>query len=118
MKGMKFFNFDNTGVSYIKCVHIYGTLGLIPSSIILCTIRKVIPLKKIKKGQLFKGVVVRLCKIYKRKSGICVNYYTNGVVLLKKIDPVPIGTRVFGSVYIEIRKKGFMKIISLSSFTI
>ena len=109
---------DNTGAKIVKCIYSYESKIIKPGGIILVTVKQVLPHRKVKKGQLFKAVVVRLCKTTKRLNGLCVKYYENSVVLLKKTELVPLGTRIFGSVFIEIRRKGFMKIITLSAFTL
>ena len=117
-KNTKFTCIDNTGVVLVKCIQVYDTKIIQPGSVILVTIKKVFPHRKVIKGQLYKAVVVRLCRNIKRFSGICVNYSTNDVVLLKKGDLVPLGTRINGSVFFEIRIRGFMKIVMLSSFLV
>ncbi len=117
-KGTNFFCVDNTGVRRVKCIYVYGRKTVLPGSIILVTIKDVLPNRKVSKGQLYKAVVVRLnCNIL-RWSGVSVRYYENNVVILKKNEMVPMGTRIFGSVYFELRLKGFMKVVSLSPFLI
>lgn len=111
-----FFCNDNTGVKLVKCIQVYSKKIIEPGSIILVTIKKVLPHRKLKKGQIFKAVVVRLVKKINRIYNFQIKYFSNSIVLLKKTEIVPIGSRIYGSVYFEIRIKGFMKIISLSSF--
>ena len=107
---------DNTGVLKVKCVQVYFSNIIKPGSLILITIKKVLPNKKVKKGQLYKAVVVRLVKNLNRFFSFNVQYFSNSVILLKKNELVPLGTRIFGSVYFELRLKGFMKIVSVSAF--
>jgi large subunit ribosomal protein L14 len=108
---------DNTGVKQVKCIHVYNKKQIMkPGSIILVSIKKVIPFKKIKKGQIYRALVVRLNKKINRLSGISLRYLTNSVIILKKNELIPLGTRIFGSIYYEIRIKGYMKIIMLSLF--
>lgn len=117
-KFTKFDCVDNTGVQFVKTIHVYKSPIIKPCSIILVSIKKVLPNKKLKKGQIYKAVVVRLARKVQRLSGITVNYRQNGIVLLKKNELLPVGTRIFGSVYFENRVYGFMKIVSLSSFLV
>jgi large subunit ribosomal protein L14 len=117
LKDTNFRVLDNTGVKNVKCIYVYDDKIIQPGSVILVTIKYVLPHRKLKKGQLYKAVVVRLCKFVRRLDMLFnVKYYTNGVVLLKKTEMVPIGTRINGSVFFEVRLKGFLRIGVLSSF--
>jgi large subunit ribosomal protein L14 len=109
---------DNTGAKLVKCIYVYDKKVIGPASLILVTLKKVVPGRKIKKGQLYKAVVVRLKQKVVRSSGLMVKYFVNSVVLLKKTELVPLGTRIFGSVYLELRLKGFMKIVILSTYLV
>src|SRR5690349_12890133 len=102
---------DNTGALLVKCLTVYHKLSVIrPGSLILVTIKKVLANKAVHKGQIFKAVVVRLKQKHIRFYKIMVNYFINAVVLLKKTELIPLGTRIYGSVYMELRINGFMKI--------
>lgn len=114
-----FFNcLDNTGVKKVKCLKIYKRNISYPSALVLVTLKKVLPHRKVKKGQLYKGVVVRLVKSYLRFDASMVKYYVNSIIILKKNELVPLGTRIYGSVFYEVRLKGFMKIVTLSLFLV
>jgi large subunit ribosomal protein L14 len=117
LKNTSFKVLDNTGVKYVKCIYVYDDKIIQPGSVILVTLKNVVPHRKLKKGQLYKAVVVRLSKIVRRRDMFFnVKYYVNSVVLLKKTEMVPIGTRINGSVFFEVRLKGFFRIGVLSSF--
>jgi len=115
-KNTSFLCNDNTGVQKVKCIKVYKKDDIVPGSIILVSVKKVLPWRKIKKGQLYKAVVVRLKKSYLRFLNFNIKYYINAVILLKKNELIPLGTRIHGSVYFEIRLCGFMKIVTLSTF--
>lgn len=117
-KNSQFRCLDNTGVLIVKCIYVYSNKTSKPGSIILVSLKKVLPHKKIKKGQLYKAVIIRLKKPVIRFYNLVIYYYTNAIVLLKKNELVPLGTRIFGSVYFELRLFGFMKIVTLSTFLI
>lgn len=118
-KESKFYILDNTGVKKVKCLKIYKSKKAKGGSFVTVVVKKVIPFKKIKKGQICRAIVVRLKSYIKR---ICGNYKIkfdkNYVVLLKKNDNLPLGTRIIGPVLYEIRKKGLLKIVSLASYLI
>jgi len=74
-----------------------------------------VPNVKIKKGDIVKGIIVRVKKAVGRPDGSTVSFDDNAVVLIND-DGSPRGTRVFGPVARELRDKGegAMKIISLA----
>jgi cytochrome c peroxidase len=68
---------------------------------------------EVKKGTVVKGVIVRTAYPIKRPDGTVLRFDSNAVVIIDK-DGNPKGTRVFGPVARELRKKKFMKIVSLA----
>ena len=107
---------DNSGARRIQCIKVLGgskrrfaSIG----DIIVVSIKDAIPRGKVKKGELFKAVVVRTKKNFNRTDGTSIRFDKNAVVLLDKQEE-PIATRIFGPVTRELRTKKFMKIISLA----
>lgn len=107
---------DNTGAKKLMCIKVLGgsrrrfaTLG----DIIVVSVKEAIPEGKVKKGEVKKGVIVRVRKEVRRPDGSYIRFDDNSIVL---IDPTgePLGTRIFGPVARELRAKKFMKIISLA----
>tara|TARA_B100000029_G_C17213824_1_gene829109 strand:- start:309 stop:677 length:369 start_codon:yes stop_codon:yes gene_type:complete len=107
---------DNSGARKIQCIKVLGgskrrfaSIG----DIIVVSIKDAIPRGKVKKGEVFKAVVVRTKKDFKRNDGTSIRFDKNAAVLLDKQEE-PIATRIFGPVTRELRVKKFMKIISLA----
>lgn len=107
---------DNSGARLVRVFRQLGgarqkssTLG----DIVLCAVKDATPTGKIKKGQVVRGVIVRVKRTVIRKDGSSIAFDDNAVVLVDA-DGNPIGTRVFGPVARELRDKGYMKIISLA----
>ena len=107
---------DNTGAKKIECIKVLGgskrrfaSIG----DIIVVSIKDAIPRAKVKKGDVYKAVVVRTSKDFKRRDGTAIRFDKNAAVLLDKQEE-PIATRIFGPVTRELRSKKFMKIISLA----
>ena len=107
---------DNTGAKKIECIKVLGgskrrfaSIG----DIIVVSIKDAIPKAKVKKGEVFKAVVVRTKKEFGRNDGTTIKFDKNAAVLLDKQEE-PIATRIFGPVTRELRTKKFMKIISLA----
>ena len=107
---------DNSGARRIQCIKVLGgskrrfaSIG----DIIVVSIKDAIPRSKVKKGEVFKAVVVRTKKDFGRADGTSIRFDKNAAVLLDKQEE-PIATRIFGPVTRELRTKKFMKIISLA----
>ena len=107
---------DNSGARKIQCIKVLGgskrrfaSIG----DIIVVSIKDAIPRGKVKKGEVFKAVIVRTKKDFGRADGTTIRFDKNAAVLLDKQEE-PIATRIFGPVTRELRTKKFMKIISLA----
>ena len=107
---------DNTGAKKIQCIKVLGgskrrfaSIG----DIIVVSIKDAIPRAKVKKGEVFKAVIVRTSKEFTRNDGSTIRFDKNAAVLLDKQEE-PVATRIFGPVTRELRTKKFMKIISLA----
>ena len=107
---------DNSGARKIQCIKVLGgskrrfaSIG----DIIVVSIKDAIPRGKVKKGEVFKAVIVRTKKEFLRKDGTSIKFDKNAAVLLDKQEE-PIATRIFGPVTRELRNRGQMKIISLA----
>ena len=83
------------------------------SNIIIVSIKDAIPRSKVKKGEVQRAVIVRTKKPLIREDGSSIKFDSNSAVLLDKSNE-PIGTRIFGPVTRELRKKNMMKIVSLA----
>ena len=107
---------DNSGAKRAKCIKVLGGSRRIYASIgdiIVVAVKKAIPGGNVKKGEVAKGVVVRTRKNVKRDDGSYLKFDTNAIVIIDD-EGNPKGTRVFGAVAKELRKKNFMRIISLA----
>ena len=107
---------DNTGAKRIECIKVlggskrrYASVG----DVVVVSIKDAMPKGKVKKGDVYKAVVVRTSKDFKRSDGTAIRFDKNAAVLLDKQEE-PIATRIFGPVTRELRSKKFMKIISLA----
>ena len=107
---------DNSGAKKIQCIKVLGGSKRRSASIgdiIVVSIKDAIPRAKVKKGDVYKAVVVRTSKDFQRTDGTAIRFDKNAAVLINK-QLEPIGTRIFGPVTRELRAKKFMKIISLA----
>jgi len=105
---------DNSGVKQVKCFKIFskktGSIG----SIIYVSIKDVKSKSKLKKGDITKGIVIRNKKLLDRQTGNHISFDFNELVLLNEKYEL-LGTRVFGPLPSELRKKGQLKLLSVAS---
>ncbi len=107
---------DNSGARQVQCIKVlggshrrYARIG----DVVKVSVKDAIPRGKVKKGQVLNAVIVRTAKPLKRDDGTAIRFDGNACVLLNNNNE-PIGTRIFGPVTRELRRKNFMKIISLA----
>ena len=106
---------DNSGAKEVLCFKVlggsrrrYASIG----DIVVVTVKKAIPGSVVKKGDVTQAVVVRTKKEIRRKDGTYIRF-DNAAVLLTEAGELR-GTRIFGPVARELRKAGYMKIISMA----
>ncbi len=107
---------DNSGAKKASMIGVIGRSGKATAEIgdvITCNIKESTPTSEVKKGEVVRGVVVRTAYPILRDDGTVLKFDHNAVVVIDK-DGNPRGTRVFGPVARELRKKNFMKIVSLA----
>ncbi|MDR0984887.1 MAG: 50S ribosomal protein L14 [Endomicrobium sp.] len=108
---------DNSGAKRIRCFRItggfkrrYASLG----DIIHASVQTTLSHSEIKKGDVVKAVIVRTVKEVRRLDGTYIRFSDNAAVIIND-NKEPIGSRIFGPVAIELKKRGYLKIISLAS---
>ena len=107
---------DNTGARIVECIKVLGGSKRRYASVgdyIVISIKEAIPNAKVKKGSVYKAVIVRTKKAIHRNDGSKVQFDDNAAVIIDDKGE-PIGTRIFGPVTRELRAKGQTKIISLA----
>jgi ribosomal protein L14 len=77
-----------------KCIHIYRRSFGLPGDVALFVIRRVLPHKKLKKGDKLKGLIVSTSKHFLRCSrAVFIKAKKNKFIFLKKGDVVPFSNR-------------------------
>ena len=105
---------DNLGAKKVMCIQaLKGKKGARLGDTIVASVKEAHPNGKVKKGKVVYGVVVRAAMQRGRCDGSEVKFDDNAVVLVDK-QGQPIGTRVFGPVPHELRKKKHVKILTLA----
>lgn len=107
---------DNSGARKLRCFKVlggskrhYATIG----DVIVCSVREATPDATVKKGTVVKAVIVRTTKEVAREDGSYIKFDGNAAVVINNQNE-PVGTRIFGAVGRELRRKKFMKIVSLA----
>ena len=108
---------DNSGAKLVQCIKVYKTKKIEVGSVILVAIKQIRTQSKLKKGELYKAIVVRLNKLVSRKNGNYIKYSENAVILLNTKNEF-FGTRIVGPITNELRKKKLTKVLSLTNFII
>src|SRR3989304_2927514 len=107
---------DNSGAKRIQCILVlggsrrrYAQIG----DVIRASVKEAVPDSTVKKGEVVYAVIVRTSKELGRPDGSYIRFDDNAAVIINA-QKEPVGTRIFGPVARELRKKNFMKIISLA----
>uniref|UniRef100_A0A1D1Y377 50S ribosomal protein L14, chloroplastic n=1 Tax=Anthurium amnicola TaxID=1678845 RepID=A0A1D1Y377_9ARAE len=105
---------DNSGAKRVMCIQaLKGKKGARLGDTIIASVKEAQPRGKVKKGDVVYGVVVRAAMQRGRCDGSEIKFDDNAVVLVNK-QGEPIGTRVFGPVPHELRRKKHVKILTLA----
>ena len=105
---------DNSGAKIVRCIKVlnntrYASIG----DTIVVSVRKALPNKKVKVGEVHRAVVVYTKKLNKRKNGSYLKLGKNAAVLLTP-KGLPQATRLLGPAPRELRFKNFTKVLSIA----
>ena len=110
---------DNSGAKKVKCIKLlrlktkkvnFGNFGIV----VVQTLRsKTNSLPKIKKGQMFRALIVQLNNKIVKKNGFSILFKTNYIILLNKHN-LPIGNRLFGVIPKNIKNIKSIRFTALS----
>ncbi len=106
---------DNSGARSVMCIRVLGTKSKIArvGDVIRVTVKEALPNGNVKKGDLYRAVVVRTKSTIRRPDGSCLRFDGNAAVIIDDNNN-PRGTRIFGPVARELRDNDFMKVVSLA----
>ncbi|MDB5265498.1 MAG: rplN [Parcubacteria group bacterium] len=90
----------------------YAQLG----DVVVVSIQTAEPRKAVKKKDIYKAVVVRQKKAFRRANGSYIRFDENAVVLIEKQgkEMGPKGNRVFGPVPRDLIERGWQNIASIA----
>ena len=112
---------DNSGAKTVRCIRVLGGFrkkyAKLGDNIIVSVQQlrnKSKNTSKVKKGEVYKALIIRTKIPYKKKDGSQIWFGENSVVLVNKQEN-PVSTRIIGPLPKLLKKKKFQKFISMSS---
>lgn len=109
---------DNTGAKIARVFKVlggskrrYAQIG----DLVVCSVQTAEPRRSLKKKDVFKAVVVRQTRPFRRADGSYIRFDDNAVVVVekKKTEYDTKGNRVFGPIPRELAEK-FKKVVTLA----
>ena len=86
---------DNSGARRVQCIKVLGGSGRRSAGVgdvIVVSVKEAIPRGRVKKGDVYRAVIVRTAKEVRRDDGTAIRFDRNAAVLLNKQNE-PIGNR-------------------------
>lgn len=108
---------DNSGARSLLCIRVLGGSGRRYAGVgdvIVASVKTANPQGGVPRKSVVRAVVVRTRAPIKRKDGSSIRFDDNAAVLLGEDNKSPRGTRIFGPVPRELRRKGYSRIVSLA----
>lgn len=106
---------DDFGALYAQCIKILGSAASYArlGDILIVSIKRVLPLRKVKVHEVRRSVLVREVRRNFRGNGMTFHTYDNAIVLLDGRNN-PLGSRVFGVVAQELRARKQLRVIIIA----
>ena len=113
--------FDNSGAKTVKCIKVLGgfkkKIAKLGESIVVSVQqlrKKSKKTSKVKKGEIYKALIIRTKNVHKKKDGSQLSFDENAVILLNKQN-IPLSTRIIGPIPKLLKNKKNQKVISISA---
>jgi len=104
---------DNSGAKIVQCIKTLGGFNRSISysgDIILISIKKLRLVRKVKTGEVYCAIITRTKKQTNFKDGSNSKFNNNVAIILNSKKKV-LGTRLFGSISRNLRRKKFLKVL-------
>jgi large subunit ribosomal protein L14 len=116
--GTKIVASDNSGARFMECIKVLGSHQKKSARVgekLIVAVKNAAQKKKIKIHDVCQCILLRTKKKLARKNGIFISFKRNSAVVIEKKRSSPIGTRIFGPYIYELRRKKYVKILSIAS---
>ncbi len=94
---------DNTGVSKIRSIMFYNRHKAKITDLFVGSISRVKPRRKIKKGQIFRAILIQTRFPVFRRYGSYIRSLATRSILIKRGEYVPVSNRVSGFFFYELK---------------
>ena len=115
--GTKIGSSDNSGIILINCIKVLGPhkykIATIGDKIIV-SIKKANSNSRVKKNEVHNAILIRTRRPFFRKIGTFLTFQYNAAVVIDKKKNIPAATRLYGPILYEMRRKRFLKILSIA----
>jgi ribosomal protein L14 len=119
---------DNSGAKYLKCVAVFKkkTAFALIGNTVLVAVKNFVHRKKLKKAEIYFGLLVTAKQYSYRNEGSAVKFCSNRVIVFSKQFKF-LGTRIYGGISRDIRiklnsgaldKKKYYKVAAYTSLVI
>lgn len=112
---------DNSGAKIVKCIKLLGGFNRNFSKYgekVIVSVQQLRNkskfLSKVRKGEIYKAVILKSKKKQLRKDGSTFNHNENSVFLLNK-QSKPLATRIISPITKELKTKEFARLINIAS---
>lgn len=109
---------DNTGVSKIRSIMFYNKHKAKITDLFVGSISRVKPRRKIKKGQIFRAILIQTRFPVFRAYGSYIKSLATRSILIKRGEYVPVSNRVSGFFFYELKLIKEYKFNSLTVYII
>ena len=106
---------DNSGARLVQCIKALNGFNRTYSysgDLILISIKKLRLVRKVKTGEVYFAIITRTKKQTNFKDGSSSKFNNNIIIILNNKKKV-LGTRLFGPISRNLRKKKFLKILMM-----
>ena len=111
---------DNSGARTVQCIHIFKKSSKSCAKIgdvLLVSVKRYAPNKKVKKGNLYKAILVKTKNNILKHGNNFICFNESAVVLLN-LRFVLLGTRILNPVSSKLREFGYFKILALAPIAV
>jgi large subunit ribosomal protein L14 len=112
---------DNSGAKTVKCIKVLGGFkkkyAILGDTIVVSIQQlrnKEKKSSKVKKGEVYKALIIRTKTLYTTNDGSQIRFNENSVTLMNKQEN-PISTRIIGPLSKVLKKKKNQKFLSIAS---
>lgn len=112
---------DNSGAKTVKCIKVLNGFNrhfAIIGDIVIVSIQKLRnkarSSSKVRKGEVYKAIILRTKSKLKKKDGTIIFFQSNAVSLINK-QGKSIASRIVGPIPKTLKKKNFLRLTTLSS---